>query len=74
MDVIKVCGKVIGAKLTVAERRAIEIEAKKIVAEEEKKFAREMDAIILYHIRQQTGYGATRLQRSLKGSFKIIRT
>lgn len=67
MIVKKVCGKVIGAHLTSAEQKAMRIEIEKELAQMTVKHARELDALILYHLREEFGFGPGRLKRFYHG-------
>ena len=53
MQVIKVLGKVYGAKLTNAEREALNIEIRKELAEMTRRHEIEMDSIILWEMMAQ---------------------
>ena len=63
MNVIKSGGTIIGAKLTNAERKAMNIEIQKELAEYERKHAMEVDAIVLWTLRKVAGWGPERLRR-----------
>lgn len=62
MMVLKSGGKVIGGKLTNAEKRAMEIEIAKETAEWNDANLLELDAIVLWWIRRRLGYGEKRLK------------
>lgn len=64
MIVKKVGGSIIGAHLTNAEKKALEIEVRKMVAAELEKAWTEVDAIILWqlHINKRTRFGKSRLR------------
>lgn len=57
MNVLKFGKNVIGAKLTAAEKKALDIEIRKAAAVHDEKFAREVEATLLWIIRQKLGYG-----------------
>lgn len=57
MNVLKFGKTIYGAKLTAAERKALQIEIRKEAAEHDRKFAREVEATFLWIIRQKLGYG-----------------
>lgn len=60
---VKKAGKVvIGAKLTSDEQRALDIEIKKAAAEMGRKHADEIDAILLWYLREKLGFGYERLK------------
>lgn len=63
MLVLKSGGRVIGAKLTVAEQKAIDIEAKKSLIEYIKAFRLEIEARVLWSLHSSFGFGEERLRR-----------
>ena len=63
MRVKKAGGKVFGADLTAAERKAMNLEIQRQLAEYDRKHANELDAIILWQLHAQFGFGAKRLKR-----------
>jgi len=63
MVVKKVKGQVIGAQLSVSEKKAMNIEIQKQLAEYEKLHAIEVDAIFLWQLHVQLGFGPERLKR-----------
>ena len=63
MIVKKAAGKVFGAELTAAERKAMNMEIQRQLAEYTKKHQREIDAMILWELHIQYGWGETRLRR-----------
>lgn len=64
MIVKKTGGSIIGAHLTNAEKKALEIEVRKMVASELEKAWTEVDAIILWqlHANKRTRFGKGRLR------------
>ena len=62
MHVKKAGGKVYGAVLTAAEKKAMEIEIQKELAEYDRKHIAEIDATILWVLHEQFGFGAQRLR------------
>ena len=52
-----------GAKLTAAERKALDMEARRALAEHTRKHELEIEAIVIRQLRRQTGWGETRLKR-----------
>lgn len=64
MIVKKVCGVVIGAQLTSAERKAMNIEIQKEIAERTRKHAHELDALFLWYLHKECGFGITRLKKA----------
>lgn len=63
MFVKKAAGKVYGAKLTAAEKRAMDIEIQKELAEFDRKHMLEIDAIVLWGLHTELGFGVDRLKR-----------
>jgi hypothetical protein len=61
--VIKTGGKIVGAKLSKQEKKALDIEVRKAVAEMDKNNTREIDAMVLWILHDQFGFGPTRLKR-----------
>lgn len=62
MRVKKAGGKVYGADFTAAERKALNIEINRQLIENEKKYAKDFDAAILYFLRKKYGFGYKRLK------------
>lgn len=63
MIVKKAGGKVIGAHLTNAEKKAMDIEIKKELAEFTRKYALEFDALFLWYMHEVHGFGVQRLKK-----------
>lgn len=63
MEIKKAFGQVFGAKLTSAEKKALDIEIHKQLAENSRKHAMEIDAMFLYVLQEQLGFGEVRLKR-----------
>ena len=63
MRVKKAGGKVFGADFTAAERKAMNLEIQRQLAEYDLKRANELDAIILWQLHVQFGFGVKRLRR-----------
>lgn len=63
MIVKKTGGRIYGAELTSAERKAMNMEIQRQLAEYTKKHQREIDAMILWELHLQFGWGETRLHR-----------
>lgn len=62
--IIKKSGKLIfGAEFTAAEKRALNMEIHRQLAEYDKKHTREIDAIILWTLHEKFGWGEVRLKR-----------
>ena len=62
IDVIKSGGKVIGANLTNAQKKAMDIELRKAMAECDRENTMAIDAIVLWELHDQLGFGAKRLR------------
>ncbi len=63
MYVKKSAGNIFGAELTAAERKAMDIELRKELARYTEANARELDAIILWVLHQELGFGKKRLRQ-----------
>ena len=63
MWIKKAGGKVYGAVLTNAEKKALDIEIKRQLAEMDKKNMEEVDATVLYVLMTEFGFGKKRLRR-----------
>lgn len=61
---VKKTGKTIyGAELTAAERKALDMEARRALAEHTRKHELEIEAMVIRQLRRITGWGETRLKR-----------
>lgn len=58
MQVKKAGGKVYGAVLTAAEKKAMDLEIQRELAEYDRKHIAEIDATILWVLHEQFGFGA----------------
>lgn len=56
-------GKVYGAELTAKEKKAMNLEISRQIAEAERKHANDLDILILYVLHVHLGFGKTRLRR-----------
>lgn len=63
MYVKKTDGKVFGAGLTKTEQKALDMEIRRQLAEYDQKHTAEVDAMVLYVLMTQFGFGETRLRR-----------
>ncbi len=63
MRVKKAFGSVIGADLSAAERKALDIEIRKVVNDYNTKNSRELDAVFLWVLHQEFGFGKERLKK-----------
>jgi len=62
MQLKKAGGKVFGVILTAAEKKAMDMEIKRQLAEYDRKHIAEIDATILWVLHEQFGFGAKRLR------------
>lgn len=62
MFVKKAGGKIIGAQLTKAEQKAMDIEIKRQLVEWDHKHMLELDAVVLWELHEQLGFGYDRLK------------
>lgn len=63
MIVKKAAGKVYGAHFTATEKKAMNMEIQKQLAELNRKHEREIDSMILWVLHSQFGFGPERLKR-----------
>lgn len=63
MRVKKAGGKVFGAVLSAAERKAMDMEINRQLMEAYKRYADDIDAMVLYTLRVHLGFGKTRLRK-----------
>ena len=63
MQIKKAGGRVYGATLTDAEKKAIKMEIQRQLAEMDKKNKEEVDATVLYILMTEFGFGKKRLRR-----------
>lgn len=63
VNVKKYGSKVYGANLSVAERKAMDMEIQRQIAEYDKKNMLEIDAAVLWVLHEEFGFGETRLKR-----------
>ena len=73
MIIKKSNGKIFGAELTAAERKAMRIELQKEAAEMNRKNAAEIDAVILWIMHEEFGFGHKRLKRFYDKLVKGVR-
>lgn len=62
MRVKKAGGKVFGAVLTAAERKAMEMEINRQIVEADRRYADDIDAMVLYTLHVHLGFGKKRLR------------
>lgn len=63
MQIKKHNGRVYGASMSAAEKKAAEIEIRKQLAEFDQKNAMELDALVLWILHNEFGFGEKRLKR-----------
>jgi len=63
MQIKKAGGKIFGANFTFAEKKAIDMEIQRQLAEYDRRNALEIDAMILWQLHKQLGFGVKRLKR-----------
>lgn len=63
MRVKKAGGQVYGAELTANERKALDMEARRALAEHTRKHELEIEALVVRQVRKKTGWGGVRLRR-----------
>ena len=63
MRVKKSGGKIYGVELTAAERKAFDMEARRILVEHSRKHELEIEAMVIRQLRKATGWGEVRLRR-----------
>lgn len=64
MIVKKAGGKVIGAQLTAAEKKAMNLEIQRQLGDYTRKHAMEIDALFLWFLHEEFGFGIKRLKRA----------
>ena len=63
MRVKKAGGKVFGAVLTAAERKAMDMEINCQIVEADRRYADDIDAMVLYTLHVHLGFGKKRLRK-----------
>lgn len=63
MRIKKAGGKAYGAELTAAEKKAMNMEIQRQLAEYDTKHANELDAMILWHLHEEFGFGPKRMKQ-----------
>lgn len=63
MQVKKAGGRVYGATFTAAEKKAMDLEIQRQIAEFDRKNMVEIDALILWELMEQLGFGEKRLRQ-----------
>ena len=62
MRIKKAGGKVFGAVLTATERKAMEMEINRQIVEADRRYADDIDAMVLYTLHVHLGFGKKRLR------------
>lgn len=62
MKIKKAGGKVFGAVMTSAEKKAMEIEINRQLVEADRRYTDDIDAMVLYTLNVYLGFGAKRLR------------
>lgn len=73
MRVLKSNGKICGANLSNAEKKALQIELDKYAAQYIRGMQEELDAIILWQLHTQLGFGKKRLKRFYDGFRQVVK-
>ena len=61
--IVKKSGKTIyGAELTAAEKKALDMEARRVLAEHTRKLELEIEAMVMRQVRRKTKWGMTKLK------------
>ena len=63
MKVKKSGKRVFGAVISAAEKKAMDMEIQRQLAEYDRKHIREIDALVLWELREQLGFGNKRLKK-----------
>ena len=63
MQFKKSCGRIFGVEFTSAEKRALDLEISRQIAESDIRHADDVDAMMLYALKVHLGFGKKRLQR-----------
>ena len=63
MRVKKAGGKVFGAVLSAAEKKAMDMEINRQIVEADKRYTDDIDATVLYTLRVHLGFGKKRLRK-----------
>lgn len=66
MKVKKAGKRVFGAVMSAAEKKAMDMEIQRQLAEYDRKHIREIDALVLWELREQLGFGNKRLKKILR--------
>lgn len=63
MQIKKAGGKVFGAVLSAAERKAMDMEINRQIVEADRRYTDDIDAMVLYILRVHLGFGYKRLRK-----------
>ena len=70
MKIKKAGGKVFGAVLTAAEKKAMEMEINRQIVETDRRYADDIDAMVLYTLHVHLGLGKKRLREFYEDVYK----
>lgn len=73
MRIKKSGGKIFGAELTAAEKKAMDVEIRRELDEYNRQNINEIDAMILWHLHEEFGFGKKRLLRFYKTFSECIK-
>ena len=72
MKVKKSNGKIFGANLTAAEKKAMDIEIRRSIDDYNRQNMNEIDAMVLWHLHEEFGFGSERLNKFSERFTKIM--
>ena len=71
--IVKKSGKkVFGANLSVAEKKALQLEIERQIAEQRERLEKEIEIVTLYALHEEFGFGKVRLHRFYKSFAKTF--
>ena len=73
MKVKKSNGKIFGANLTAAEKKAMDIEIRRSIDDYNRQNMNEIDAMVLWHLHEEFGFGKKRLMRFYESFSKRLK-
>ena len=73
MKVKKSNGKIFGANLTAAEKKAMDIEIRRSIDDYNQQNMNEIDAMVLWHLHEEFGFGKKRLMRFYESFSKRLK-
>lgn len=72
MKVKKAGKRVFGAVMSAAEKKAMDMEIQRQLAEYDRKHIREIDALVLWELHEQLGFGNKRLKKFYDNFSRVI--